>query len=341
MPQPQAGRPIERIVLLSLDSLYSAIALPILVEQLQGRVVGMCLSRRFGGKYGSWWTQLKKNTSRSGLDFVIYSALQLFLFYPMSALAAGINFSLGRRRTVYPLRQLARRHGIPVFSTRDPNTETIVERIWSLQPDLIVVCYFDHIIRRPLIEVARCGVINIHPGLLPAMRGPAPNVWSIIEGCGQVGVTVHFIDSETLDTGPLLKVREIVRDPSDRRLPSTAGSFAWEQSWRWRQSPRSRPAAPARSRRTPARAAICRIQRARICGGCASGAAGSIDSTILCSRFSPQDVAPTLTRSGIAKCPSVAPVQMEPLGPGKWRSTPCHSQENSLGLRGTGVISSP
>jgi methionyl-tRNA formyltransferase len=178
----------------------------------------MCLSRRFGGKYGSWWTQLKKNTSRSGLDFVIYSALQLVLFHPMSALAAGINFSLGRRRTVYPLRQLARRYGIPVFSTREPNNETIVERIRSLQPDLIVVCYFDHIIRRPLIEVARCGVINIHPGLLPAMRGPAPNVWSIIEECGQVGVSVHFIDSETLDTGPLLKLHETARNPGESAL---------------------------------------------------------------------------------------------------------------------------
>jgi methionyl-tRNA formyltransferase len=218
MSQPQAGRPIERIVLLSLDGLYSAIALPILVEQLQGRVVGMCLSRRFGGKYGSWWTQLKKATSRSGWDFVTYTMLQLVLFYPMSALAAGLNRVLGRRRTVYPLRQLARRYGIPVFSTREPNNDAIVGRIRSLKPDLIVVCYFDHIIRRPLIEVARCGVINIHTGLLPAMRGPTPNAWSIIEGCEQVGVTVHYIDAETLDTGPVLKLRAIARDPGESVL---------------------------------------------------------------------------------------------------------------------------
>src|SRR3989304_1542673 len=97
MSQPPATRPINRIVLLSLDSLYSGLALPLLADHFQGRIVGICLSRRFGGKYGSLWTQIKRNYSRSGLDFLVYLSLQLFLFFPMSYVAGGANPPLGRR----------------------------------------------------------------------------------------------------------------------------------------------------------------------------------------------------------------------------------------------------
>jgi len=218
MSPPGTSRSIDRVVLLSLDGLYSGIALPLLAERLQGKIVGICLSRRFGGKYGSWWAQLKKNYTRSGLDFVIYGALQLALFYPMGAIAAGINRLSGRRQCVYPLRQLARVHGIPIFSTREPNNDAIVERIRSLKPDLIVVCFFDHVIRQRLIELPSCGVINIHTGLLPDMKGPVPNIWAAIEGCARVGASVHYIDAETLDTGPILKRKAIDRDPCDSVL---------------------------------------------------------------------------------------------------------------------------
>jgi len=218
MSQPPATRPINRIVLLSLDSLYSGLALPLLAEHFQGRIVGICLSRRFGGKYGSLWTQIKRNYSRSGLDFLVYLSLQLFLFFPMSYVAGGINRLLGRRKRVYPLRQLARKYGIPVFSTREPNSDGIVQRIRSLKPDLIVSCYFDHVIRRQLIEIPTFGVLNIHSGILPDMKGPVPNIWAVIEGHERVGATVHYVDAETLDTGPVLKVSGFERNADESAL---------------------------------------------------------------------------------------------------------------------------
>jgi len=218
MPQPPATRPINRIVLLSLDNLYPGLALPLLAEHFQGRIVGICLSRRFGGKYGSFWTQIKKYYARSGPDFLVYMSLQLLLFYPMSYLAGAINRLLGRSKRVYPLRQLGRKYGIPVFSTREPNSDGIVQRIRSLKPDLIISCYFDHVIRQRLIEIPTSGVINIHTGILPDMKGPVPNVWAVIEGHKVVGASVHYVDAETLDTGPVLKISRVERNADESAL---------------------------------------------------------------------------------------------------------------------------
>lgn len=217
MSHPQNVRPIERIVLFNLDTLSSAAALKPLFERFGGRIVCVCKSRRFGGKYGSWWTQLKRNYRRGGSGFVIYVGLQLILFYPMSRLASAINRLLGRPNWVYPLRELAQNR-IPVIATRDPNSDAFVEHIRSLKPDLIVSCLFDHVIRQRLIEIPTRGVINIHPGLLPDIKGPFPNVWAAILGCEQVGATVHYVDAESLDTGPIIKRRTIERDPGESVL---------------------------------------------------------------------------------------------------------------------------
>jgi folate-dependent phosphoribosylglycinamide formyltransferase PurN len=214
MSQPQATRRIERIVLFNLDMLSSAAALEPLFQRFGDRIVLIGKSRRFGGKYGSTWRQFKRNYWRGGIRFVIFISLQLFLFHPMSRLAGAINRLLRLPKHVYPLRELAQMHGISVQPTREPNTVAFVQQIRTLKPDLIVCCMFDHVIRQQLIEIPTCGVINIHPGLLPDIKGPFPNVWAAIRGNDQIGATVHYVDAETIDTGPIIKRRAIDRDPT-------------------------------------------------------------------------------------------------------------------------------
>jgi methionyl-tRNA formyltransferase len=45
-----------------------------------------------------------------------------------------------------------------------------------------------------------------------------PNVWAVIDGSDQVGASVHYVDGETLDTGPVLKLEALKRDPGDSVL---------------------------------------------------------------------------------------------------------------------------
>lgn len=68
-------------------------------------------------------------------------------------------------------------------------------------------------------EVLQCipgGVINLHPGMLPAMRGLDVLEWAIYENA-PLGVTAHLID-EQIDAGRLLATRVIQEYPDDSIL---------------------------------------------------------------------------------------------------------------------------
>jgi methionyl-tRNA formyltransferase len=53
------------------------------------------------------------------------------------------------------------------------------------------------------LAIPPTGVLNVHPSLLPAGRGPEPVFWTLRRGVGVSGVTVHRMDTG-LDTGPIV-----------------------------------------------------------------------------------------------------------------------------------------
>jgi methionyl-tRNA formyltransferase len=54
-----------------------------------------------------------------------------------------------------------------------------------------------------LLDVPRLGVLNVHLGLLPEVRGMSSPEWSLLIHV-PVGVTIHYIDAG-IDTGPILQ----------------------------------------------------------------------------------------------------------------------------------------
>jgi methionyl-tRNA formyltransferase len=51
--------------------------------------------------------------------------------------------------------------------------------------------------------VPHLGVLNVHLGLLPEVRGMSSPEWSLIKHI-PVGVTIHYVDAG-IDTGPILQ----------------------------------------------------------------------------------------------------------------------------------------
>lgn len=62
------------------------------------------------------------------------------------------------------------------------------------------------IVKPNIFNLAKAGCLNIHPGLLPQIKGAFPQVWSIIND-HPIGCTSHLID-ENIDTGPIILRRE-------------------------------------------------------------------------------------------------------------------------------------
>jgi len=202
---PDAAR-IARIALCNLDSLASRPAIADLFAALPGRIGFVVASRRYGGKYGGFWRQSWRNLGRSGVRFLGYLSLNYVWYRALAALG---------RRAGWPcltLRQMARRHGAEYLEALEPNAPEVLERLAAFAPDLVIAAHFDHVIRSRLIAVPRHGVINIHASLLPEFRGPFPVFWALRRKA-PLGVSVHFIDSEDLDTGPVLGRRAIALPP--------------------------------------------------------------------------------------------------------------------------------
>ncbi|MFM9105832.1 MAG: methionyl-tRNA formyltransferase [Chloroflexota bacterium] len=102
--------------------------------------------------------------------------------------------------------QAAARAGVPVVAVR-----TRAEALEALRrdaPDLAAAACFPWRLDAGALTVPRLGVVNLHPSLLPAGRGPEPVFWTFRNGDREAGVSVHWMDAG-LDTGPVLAQRRV------------------------------------------------------------------------------------------------------------------------------------
>ncbi len=94
--------------------------------------------------------------------------------------------------------------GVPVEevpgSTRD---EALRARLAALNPDLLVVAGWYHLIPRSIRDVARLGAVGVHASLLPRYRGNAPLVWALINGERESGVTLFQLE-DGVDDGDIV-----------------------------------------------------------------------------------------------------------------------------------------
>ncbi|MCK7514623.1 MAG: methionyl-tRNA formyltransferase [Desulfobacterales bacterium] len=109
----------------------------------------------------------------------------------------------GQKLQAPPVKELALKHGIPVFQPPKVRVPEVIDQIKEMQPDLIVVVAFGQILPKALLDIPAHGCINVHASLLPRYRGAAPLNWCIVNGETETGVTTMLMDVG-LDTGPML-----------------------------------------------------------------------------------------------------------------------------------------
>jgi len=112
----------------------------------------------------------------------------------------------GRSRSALvpsPVKAAAESEDIPVLQPERSTEPGFVDGLRALAPDVGVVVAYGHILRPSLLAIPRHGMINVHPSLLPELRGAAPIEWAIINGLEKTGVTIMRMDAG-MDTGPIL-----------------------------------------------------------------------------------------------------------------------------------------
>ena len=78
------------------------------------------------------------------------------------------------------------------------------EQIIALEPDLLVTFAYGRIFGPKFLSLFPEGGINIHPSLLPALRGSSPIQSAILMGLPETGITIQNIALE-MDTGAVLR----------------------------------------------------------------------------------------------------------------------------------------
>jgi methionyl-tRNA formyltransferase len=112
----------------------------------------------------------------------------------------------GRSRSTLippPVQVAAVAEDLPILQPEKPTDGAFLLRLRDLKPDIGVVVAYGHILKSELLELPPRGMVNVHPSLLPELRGAAPIEWAIIRGHETTGVTIIRLDAG-MDSGPIL-----------------------------------------------------------------------------------------------------------------------------------------
>ncbi len=102
-----------------------------------------------------------------------------------------------------PVKVAAEAEDLTVFQPEKPTDGAFLVRLRDVRPDIGVVVAYGHILKPELLELPPRGMVNVHPSLLPRLRGAAPVEWAIIRGLETTGVTIMQLDAG-MDSGPIL-----------------------------------------------------------------------------------------------------------------------------------------
>lgn len=151
------------------------------------------------------------------------------------ALALGFG---GARAPVDELKRnpllVAARADIPAYLVGDASCAPATALLAREKVDVVVVAFFNQLLRPAFLQVPPLGAINLHPSLLPRYRGPAPLFWTFRDGAQEAGLTLHRIAPGEDDGDVLLQEavplplgtagEELVDDLADRAARMTVAA---------------------------------------------------------------------------------------------------------------------
>lgn len=117
------------------------------------------------------------------------------------------------------------------FVQPDMLDDALLELLRENNFDLFVVVSYGKILTKEFLDIPKHGTLNVHPSLLPKLRGPSPIVSAILNDEKKTGVTIILLD-EGVDSGPIIAQASIEPDPSAGGWPlraSELGKILWAE----------------------------------------------------------------------------------------------------------------
>ncbi len=121
----------------------------------------------------------------------------------------------GRGQTVSlnPIAQWAQTHALPFYQAETMN-DAAFDWLKQIQPHLVLVMAFGHILKKRFLELPKLGMWNLHVSLLPKYRGASPVQAALLNGDAETGVTLMSM-VEVMDAGAWTAQQKTAIAPDD------------------------------------------------------------------------------------------------------------------------------
>lgn len=117
---------------------------------------------------------------------------------------------VGRKQILTPPRVKiwAQHHEVPVWQPESfKDKDAVIEKLSDF--DLFIVVAYNKILPKWLIEIPKYKTLNVHPSLLPLLRGASPIRSAILADMREeVGVSIMVLDAE-MDHGPIVVQKKL------------------------------------------------------------------------------------------------------------------------------------
>ena len=192
--QSSAG---PRVVLLTSPGLFGGEIINGLAQASGLNLVGVGLTGRLYRNKGPFAT-LRTLLKRTGWAYSRINLLTSAIAQTRMQLTGrpgGLKTSVAEVRTIQEI-----------------NSEESAQWLSHLSPDYIVSFFFNQWIGKEVCEIPKLDCVNMHPSLLPDLRGPDPIFRTLERGISESGFTLHKVAAE-FDAGQILHQEKFAVPP--------------------------------------------------------------------------------------------------------------------------------
>ena len=138
----------------------------------------------------------KENFLQKALKTKKVFGLRFFLYYSLYFIYSKVFYK--------SVTQVLSEYGVNKIDIQGSiNSKKNLNILKSYSPELLISILGNQIFKKPLINLAPKGCINLHTALLPKYRGLMPTFWVLKNNERYTGVSVFFVD-EGIDSGPII-----------------------------------------------------------------------------------------------------------------------------------------
>ena len=124
-----------------------------------------------------------------------------------------IKVGRGNKFDSPPVKKWADAHRIPVLQPQVIN-ESFINILQEKKYDVFILTAYGKMLPKKLLDIPKHGILNVHPSMLPRLRGPSPIRSAILANERNTGTTIIILD-EKMDHGPIVAQENIEIEEKD------------------------------------------------------------------------------------------------------------------------------